>query len=87
MKKFPHSRKPSHRWVCEEFCNLRGNITEKKKTPQNTHLTTTASITVAQMLVSTTREWGLGREVWAASLVLRVRTGPECPDDNLSELT
>ena len=29
--------------------------------------------------------WGLGREVWAA--LLRVRTKPECPEGNLSELT
>ena len=30
-------------------------------------------------------KWGLGREVWAA--LLRVRTGPECPEGNLKELT
>ena len=29
--------------------------------------------------------WGLGREAWAA--LLRVRTQPECPEGNLSELT
>ena len=28
---------------------------------------------------------GLGREAWAA--LLRVRTGPECPEGNLRELT
>ena len=28
---------------------------------------------------------GLGREVWAA--LLRVKTEPECPEGNLSELT
>ena len=33
-----------------------------------------------------TSKWGLGREAWAASSVLRVRTGPECPEDNLREL-
>ena len=43
-------------------------------------------IEVTQMFLFTTREWGLGKEVWAASLVLRVRTGPECPEDNLGEL-
>ena len=32
-----------------------------------------------------TRKRGLGREVWAA--LLRVRTEPECLEDNLSELT
>ena len=31
--KLPHSRKPSHRWVCGELWNLRGqqNREEKKK--------------------------------------------------------
>ena len=32
-----------------------------------------------------TSKQGLGREVRAA--LLRVRTGPECPEDNLRELT
>ena len=40
---------------------------------------------VAQMLASTTNERGLKREVKAA--FLKVRTGPECPEDNLRELT
>jgi len=39
------------------------------------------------MLTSATSEQGLDREVWAASTVLRVRTGLECPEDNLRELT
>ena len=42
------------------------------------HLTATPSREVAQMLVSTTSKQGLNREVWAA--LLRVRTGPECPE-------
>ena len=33
----------------------------------------------------TTSKWGLDKEVWAA--LLRVRTGPECPEGNLRELT
>ena len=36
------------------------------------------------MLASTTSKWGLNREAQAA--LLRVRTGPECPEDNLREL-
>ena len=32
-----------------------------------------------------TRKWGLGREVRAA--LIRVRTGPECPEGTLRELT
>ena len=39
----------------------------------------------AQMPVSTTSKRGLGREARAA--LLRVRTGPECPQGNLRELT
>ena len=39
----------------------------------------------AQTLASDTSKQGLGREAQAA--VLRVRTGPECPKDNLKELT
>ena len=48
-------------------------------------LTTTPSREVAQMLSSTTRKQGLNREPGAP--LLRVRTGPECPEDNLRELT
>ena len=32
-----------------------------------------------------TSKAGLGREAWAT--LLRVRTGPECPEDNRRELT
>ena len=39
----------------------------------------------AQMPTSATSKQGLGREAWAA--LLRVRTRPECPQDNLRELT
>ena len=47
-KKFPNSRKPSHRQVCGEFWNLRGQRKlEKTTTTQNMHLTTTASGEVA----------------------------------------
>ena len=67
----------------------KGNITrrENKKT-QNMCLTATTSRggEVAQTLPSATSEWELGREIWAASTVLRLRTGPECPEDNLREL-
>ena len=39
----------------------------------------------AQTPASSTSKRGLGREAWAA--LLRVRTGPECPEGNLRELT
>ena len=66
-EKFPHSRKPSHWWVCGEFWNLREQHNwEGKKTPQNTHLTSTVSREVAQRLASTTSERGLDGEARAA---------------------
>ena len=48
-------------------------------------LTTTPSRVVAQTLESTSSKRGLNREVQTA--LLRVRTRPECPEDNLRELT
>ena len=39
----------------------------------------------AQMPAPATRKRGLGREAWAA--LLRVRTGPECPEGNLRKLS
>ena len=38
-----------------------------------------------QRPASATSKRGLGRETWAA--LLRVRTGSECPEGNLRELT
>ena len=38
-----------------------------------------------QTPASATSKWALGREAWAA--LLRVRTGPECPEGNLREVT
>ena len=38
----------------------------------------------AQTPATATSKWGLGREVQSA--LLRVRTGPECPEGNLREL-
>ena len=91
-EKFPNTRKPSHWRVCGKFWNLRGQHNWEGKqtntqttTPQIMRLTTTPSGEVAQMLPSATSEWGLNREVQAA--LLRIRTGPKCPENNLRELT
>ena len=48
------------------------------------HLTATPR-EAAQRVASATSKRGLNREVQAA--LLRVRTGPECPEDSLRELT
>ena len=85
-EKIPNTRKPSHWQVCGEFWNLRGQHNrEKKINAQNMCLITTLSREVTQMLKSATSKQELNREVQAA--LLRVRTRPECPEDNLRELT
>ena len=72
QEKFPNTRKPSHRQVCGEFWNLRGQHKQEeklnKKNPQIMLLTATPCREVAQMLASGTSQWGLNREVWAACL-------------------
>ena len=45
----------------------------------------TPSGEAAQMFASATSKQGLDKEVQAA--LLRLRTGPECPEGNLRELT
>ena len=46
--------------------------------------TATLSGATAQMLESPTSKWGRDREEQVA--LLRIRTRPECPEDNLREL-
>ena len=48
------------------------------------HLTSTPIREVAKIPVSTTSKWGLNRK--AEVTLLRVRTKPESPEDNLREL-
>ena len=59
-EKFPHSRKPSHRQVCGEFCNLRRQHNQegekKKKKPMERHLMEMVSREVAQTLPFATSE-------------------------------
>ena len=85
-EKFPSTRKPFHWWVCGGFWNLKEQHNQKeKKNPQIMRLTTTPSREVAQNLTSTSSKWGLNREVQTA--MLREKNRPECPEDNLKELT
>ena len=71
------------------FRNSEGNITrrkkKKKKKKQNMCLAINPNGEVALMLVSTTSKQELNMEALAE--LLRVRTRPECPEDNLRELT
>ena len=85
---FPNSRKSPHEQVCGEFWNLRGqhNWEEKmdKLNPQITGPTTTPKGKVAQTRIGHQQEPGAGQG--GMGCMLRVRTGPECPEDNLREL-
>ena len=56
-------------------------IQKKKKKNKPT---ATPSGEIAQKLTSATSKQGLNKEEQAA--LLRVRTGPECPENNLREL-
>ena len=85
-EKFPSTRKRSYGGSVGSFGISEGNITgRKKRNPQIMRLTTTPSREVASMLASTSSKQGLKREVQAA--LLKERTGPECPEDNLRDLT
>ena len=62
------------------------NITGEKKKQHRTHPTATTRRYAAQTVATTSSKWGLDTQAWAASLVLMVGTGLECPDDNLRAL-
>ena len=87
-EKFPNIRKPSHRQVYSEFWNLRGQHNwegKKKQQPtdnmpnRNSQQRSSSEARICQQQV--------GVEQGRQAALLRVRTGPECPEDNLRELT
>ena len=91
-EKFPNSRTHSHRWVCGEFWNLRGqrNLEDKQKQKQKTKNPTEYAPNHNSQQRSSPDTHIHGQRVQAgqgvAGCMLRVRTGPECPEDNLREL-
>ena len=72
-------------WVCGESWNLRGQHNQERGKKKKPTEYAAASGEVAQSIASATSKRGLGREAGAA--LLRVRTGPECPEGNPRELT
>ena len=68
--KFPNTRKPSHRWVCGEFWNLRGQHNQEggKKKPTKYTPNYNSNGEVTQMCMSATSEQGLNREAPVAFL-------------------
>ena len=89
MEKIPNSRNTSHRHVCGEFWNLRGQHKQeekkKKKTAEYAPNHNYKQRISPDALVHH-ECMGLSREVWAASLVFRLRTGLEYPENKLKEL-
>ena len=84
-EKFWNTRKPSHWQICGEFWTLRGqhNWEEKKPTEYvpnfNSHQRSSPEAHILHQ--------GARAEQGSASCMLRVRMQPECPEDNLRELT
>ena len=86
-EKFPNSRKPSHRWVSGEFWNLRGQHNqEKEKKRKPTEYTPNHNCQQKSTPDARICHQQVGAGQGGASCMLRVRTGPECPEDNLREL-
>ena len=81
--KFPNSRKPSHQRIFGEFWNLRGkdNWEGKKK---NELPNCNSQQRSSPDALFHHQQAGAGQG--GAGCVLRVRTGPGCPEDNLREL-
>ena len=79
-KSFYTIRSPLTGLILGSFGIPEGNRTGNTHTHTHTHkhntcLTTGTSGEAAQTLPSISSDWGLGREVWAASLFFRARTG------------
>ena len=84
-EKFPNSRTPSLQWVCGEFWNLRGNITRREK--KNTEYVPNHNSQWKNSPDAHFHHQRVGPGQGGKGCMLRVRTGPDCPEDNLRELT
>ena len=87
-EKFANTRKPSHWWVCVEFLSLRGQHNGGRggvwKKTQNTRLNRNSQW---QSSPDAHPHQQAGAEQGGAGCMLRVTARPECPEDNLRELT
>ena len=90
-ERFPNTRKPSHQQVCGEFWNLRRQHNQEETNKQ----TNKKSI---DYTANCNSQWRcspdahvchqcVGAEQGGGGYILKVRTGPECSEDNLRELT
>ena len=89
-EKFPNTKKPSYWRVCGDIWNLRGQHNwERGKTHTHTH-----THTHTDYIPNHNSQWRSSPDAYVChqraggcELHLRVRTRPECPEDNLKELT
>ena len=85
-EKFPNSKKPSHWWVCGKFWNLRGQHNQEEEKEKKTEYAPNRNIQCKCSPDAPVCHQRAGAEQGGADCVLRVRNGPECPEDNLREL-
>ena len=85
-EKFPSSRKPFYWWVCGNFGISEGNITGRKK-KRNTEYTPNRNSQWRSSPDAHVHHQRVGSRQGGMGCMLRVRTKPECPEDNLRELT
>ena len=87
-EKFPNIRKPFHQQVYGEFWNLRGqhNREEKNKKINPTAYVPNSNSQQRSSPEARIHHQQVGVEQGGTGCMLRVRTGPECPEDNLKGL-
>ena len=87
-EKFPNTRKPFHWRVCGEFWNLRGEHNwEGEEKKNHTEYVPNHNSQWRSSPDAHARHQQIGAEQEGMGCMLRVRTRPECPEDNLRELT
>ena len=86
-EKFPNTREPSHWQVCGEFWNLtEQHNREERKTHTHTEYTPNRNSQWRSSPEARVCHQPAWAEQGGMGCMLRVRTGPECPEDNLREL-
>ena len=87
-EKFPNSRKSSHRWVCGEFWNLRGQHNwEGEKKKQTTEYTPNCNTQQRSSPDAHVCHQRAGSGQGGTGCMLRVRIRPERPEDYMREST
>ena len=86
-EKFPNTRKPSHGQVCGEFWNLRAQHNwEENKNKKSTDYVPNCNSQWRSSPDAPVCQQRAGAEQGSTGCMLRVRTRPEGPEDNLREL-